>query len=74
MRKSDAEPVIRRLCHTWRQDEGHRLTPAGALSFGDFWGWLQAYYPTYVNFRSRASARYDVELWFDQEFGQAGLR
>jgi len=74
MRKSDAEPAIRQLCHAWRRGEGHLQTPARSLSFGDFWEWLQANYSNYLTFRSSASVRYDVELWFDQEFGQAGQR
>lgn len=74
MRKSDAEPAIRHLCHEWRREAGQLETPARSLSFSDFWNWLQANYSSYLKFRSSISARYDVELWFDQEFGQAGQR
>lgn len=74
MRKSEAEPVIRKLCHAWRREEALLETQAASLSFSDFWNWLQANYSNYLSFRSSISVRYDVELWFDQEFGQAGNR
>lgn len=74
MRKSDAEQAIRHLCHEWRRDQGCLEKPPQSLSFADFWSWLQANYSTYTAFRSSISVRYDVELWFDQEFGQGGLR
>lgn len=74
MQKSQCESAIRHLCHDWRRHAGLTETPAGQLSVVAFMSWVQSHYPDYLKFRSSISVRYDVELWFDQEFGQAGLR
>jgi len=74
MQKSQSESAIRRLCHDWRRASGLTDAPAARLSFIDFMSWLQSHHPDYLKFRSSISVRYDVELWFDQEFSLAGQK
>lgn len=74
MQKAEAERAIRHLCHEWRRITGKAQTSEGELSFGEFLAWVRSNYPGYLDFRSRAGATYDVELWFDQEFRQAWKR
>ncbi|TCU75262.1 hypothetical protein EDE08_103482 [Bradyrhizobium sp. R2.2-H] len=69
MKKSEAEPAIRSLATIWFD-----TLPAGKRehpSWYAFKDWLSANnYSHYLNFRSRISADYDAEMWFDDEFGQ----
>ena len=74
MTKDKCEGVIRQLCHVWREDRGLSGTPPEDLSFEDFYSWLKDNHRPYLGFRTSTSVRYDVELWFDQEFGQMGRR
>lgn len=69
MKKDECERGIRALCHQWRTDAGLDDTPTESLSFTQFMNWLQNNHPSYVRFRTTTSVRFDVEMWFDQEFG-----
>lgn len=72
MRKSDAEPAVRSLCHEWaRETDQQTEAPAFHPSISAFRRWLEDRgYGDYLNFRSTTGARYDVEMWFDDEFKQ----
>jgi hypothetical protein len=75
MKKDDCEAAISHLCGEWAHEAA--LTPADMEhpSFLAFKTWLaQKGYAHYLNFRSRAEADYDAELWFDQEFKQTWRR
>jgi hypothetical protein len=74
MKKDEYEQTIRHLCHLWRRHCGHSSTPTQALSFSEFYSWVEQKRSSYLKFRTTTSVRYDVELWFDQEFGLTGLR
>ncbi|KAB2671079.1 hypothetical protein F9K77_14070 [Ochrobactrum sp. LMG 5442] len=73
MKKDEAERAIRYLCHEWEKTQ-----PQQALehpSFSDFTSWLSSNgYSHYLDFRSVMGARYDAEMWFDQEFKQTWRR
>ena len=49
------------------------MATSGAPSFSNFHAWLQQDYSPYLEFRSAASVRADVERWFNDELGQDGL-
>jgi len=68
MKKTECERAIRPLCHVWRRQAGLTDAPPLSLHCTDFVAWLRDHHPTYLDFRSRAGAAYDIELWFDQEF------
>ena len=74
MKKSEVEPAIRYLCHQWRKDRGFEAVPNDQLSFSDFYLWLETNHSPYLRFRTTTSVRYDIEMWFDQVFGQAWRR
>ncbi len=76
MKKSDAEPKIRHLCHVWATEMKHdRTAPDYNPSFPYFTTWMfEKGYGHYLDFRSRAGARYDAEMWFDEELGQSWRR
>jgi hypothetical protein len=69
MKKSESEPIIRRLAKDWfatlpKEKQEHP-------SFSTFKEWLSTKgYSRYLNFRSVAGANYDAEMWFDHELGQ----
>lgn len=73
MKKAECEQTLRHLCHVWRES-GLSETPVGGLSFIQFFSWVEQNYPSYLNFRTTTSVRFDVEMWFDQEFKQAWNR
>jgi hypothetical protein len=73
MKKAEAEKVIRHLCHDWGREMKIPIpsTYPDQASFSAFTAWLEEKgYSRYLDFRSRMSARYDAERWFDEEFGQ----
>lgn len=71
VKKSEAEPAIRKLCHFWGDEMGIPREPDSNPSFLSFLGWLDSKgYGHYLEFRSVRGARADAELWFDQEFRQ----
>jgi hypothetical protein len=72
MTKKEAEPIIRSLCHTWREERGLPLPPSDHhYSFSDFTSWLDSRGYSYcMNFRSTGGSQYAVEMWFDQEMKQ----
>jgi hypothetical protein len=74
MRKSECEPVIRHLLHKWREDCGFGDVPEAELSFSTFYWWMEQKHSNYLTFRTTTSVRYDVEMWFDQEFKQTWRR
>jgi hypothetical protein len=74
MKKSESEPVIRHLLHKWRTDCGFDDVPNDELSFSKFYSWMEQNYPNYLAFRTTTSVRYDIEMWFDQEFKQTWRR
>jgi hypothetical protein len=76
MKKSECEPIIRRLCHDWREELDHPLPDGATLySFSDFKVWLRGkHYSSYLDFRSSggaAGADAAAEHWFNQEMKQA---
>lgn len=74
MRKAESEGYIRPLCHDWRKQSGNSNTPPEALSFSEFFSWLEQHYSQLLKFTTSTSVRYDVEMWFDQEFKLTGRR
>lgn len=70
MKKAEAKSLVKILCHVWRKDAGLDGTKTSDLRFSDFLIWLEKNRPDCLSFRSTMSAANDVELWFDQEFGQ----
>lgn len=74
MKKSECESIVRHLLHKWREDCGFDDTPEADLSFSKFYSWMEQNYSNYLVFRTTTSVRYDVEMWFDQEFNQTGRR
>lgn len=74
MKKAECEDAIRKLCWEWRQAEKLDAAPSEKLSFLAFYKWLQDNYPSYLRFRTTTSVRFDIELWFDQEFGLVWMR
>ncbi len=73
MKKADCEQPIKSLAIEWRATlNGEQYEHP---SFANFKDWLRANgYSGYLNFRSRMSADFDAELWFDQALGQAWRR
>lgn len=69
MKKSDAKPAIRNLCHVWKA-ERFPVTTTNRLHFSDFVDWLRERHPDLLQFRSVAGPLYDAEQWFDDEFRQ----
>lgn len=74
MKKSECEPIVRHLLHKWREDCGFDDLPEADLSFSKFYSWMEKNYSRYLVFRTTTSVRYDVEMWFDQEFNQTERR
>jgi hypothetical protein len=74
IKEAESEQAVRHLCHKWRADYGYSDTPAETLSFSQFYAWLEKDYWSYLQFRTTTSVRYDVEMWFDHEFGLTGRR
>ncbi len=70
MKKSECKPVIHQLCSQWAELRGITKRPEHQPSFGDFVSCVEQNYPRYLRFRTTTSVRYDVEMWFDHEFGQ----
>ena len=71
MKKSEAEPIIRRLIHDWANKNGVAVGSAEQPDFGAFYSWLIDKYWGYTQFRSSISACYDIEFWFDDELKQS---
>lgn len=74
MKKSESEPVVHHLLHKWRTDCGFDDVPNDELSFSKFYSWMEQNYSNYLAFRTTTSVRYDIEMWFDQEFKQTWRR
>ncbi len=74
MKISEAEPAIRSLTHIWAKLPENAEFQKSDLSFQVFWNWLSDSNWSYTQFNSRTGARYDAELWFDEETGQMGKR
>jgi hypothetical protein len=53
---------------------GSRETPTSDLRFTNFLSWVRHNFSSYLSFRTVTSVEYDVEMWFDQEFGQTWRR
>jgi hypothetical protein len=70
MTKDESERAIRGLCHEWAGLTGIPTQTTVVPDFGAFYRWLQDGYPQLLRFRSCMSVRYDVEMWFDDEFKQ----
>jgi hypothetical protein len=71
MKKSNAEPAIRRLCHEWANAGGFDPKSKENPSFADFKFWLaQKGHSHYLSFRSVRGADADAELRYDQELNQ----
>ncbi len=68
-KKDECETIIRHLCQEWRNTCGFADTPNERLSFSTFYSWVERHYSSYLRFRTTTSVRYDVEFWFEQEFG-----
>ena len=74
MRKQESEKAIRALCHQWREARGYSNAAADRPSFTDFRACVRQNDPRCLQFSTSTSVEYDVELWFDEEFGQAESR
>lgn len=74
MKKAECESAIRELCWKWREVQNLENVPPEKLGFLRFYLWLQDNYPRYLKFRTTTSVRFDVELWFDKEFGLMWMR
>jgi hypothetical protein len=72
--EEECEQAIRQLCHKWRNDCSLAETPNSDLRFSEFLHWVRQNYSSYLSFRTTTSVEYDVEMWFDQEFGQTWQR
>ena len=71
MKKADAKRQIRRLCHVW--PAATSIAEVAGLSSTDFITWLREQHPHLLRFRSpKTRVEYDIEMWFDEEFGQSG--
>jgi hypothetical protein len=70
MMKAECEAAIRQLCGQWAEFRGISKQPEHQPSFSDFFSWVEQNYSRYLDFRITTSVRYDVEMWFDQEFKQ----
>lgn len=70
MDKAQAEREVRALCSRWIK-EGDR---GPAPSFSEFFDWLRQNQPACIEFRSTGGPKYALEMWFDQETGQAWKR
>jgi len=69
MKREEAEPAIRHLCHEWRKERGLSDAELQRASYSEFRLWCdEKGYSRYFGFRSRMGAEYDAELWFDEEF------
>ena len=64
MKKSDARALFGSWFAEWRNLPEQRGTPEQELDVDDFLRWLGAEHPGALEFRSRAGAAYDVEMWF----------
>jgi hypothetical protein len=79
MLMKEAESGLRSLCGVWAKERGI-VMPQGNPptsfhpSFEDFYSWVKANYPAYLNFRARVGVEYMAEMWFDQEFKQMWRR
>jgi hypothetical protein len=72
MKKSEAEPAIRKLVHDWAGAAGVTVGQSEQPSFSAFREWLSVNgYSHYLSFRSVAGPLEDAERWFDQELGQS---
>lgn len=71
MKKKECEKAIRALCSQYARARGIKMDAASEPIFSDFVSWLRdAGYGQYLEFRSAMGARYDAEMWFDDEFKQ----
>jgi hypothetical protein len=62
--------AIRQLRDQWAELRGISKQPEHQPNFSAFFSWVEQKYPRYLDFPTTISVRYDVELWFDQEFKQ----
>ena len=75
MTKNESQSAIKHICHRWREVRDLVSAPPEELIFSDFFSWVGENYSRYLEFRTTSpSVRYDVELWFDQEFKRTGSR
>ena len=72
MKKTEAEPVIRSLCHKWATATGFDPASGELASFTAFVSWLAANgHSHYLSFRSSVAGPHaDAERWFDEELKQ----
>jgi hypothetical protein len=69
VKKSECERPIRSLAREWF--DGLPAAEREHPSWTAFKAWLEGKgYSQYLDFRSRAGAEYDAEMWFDDELGQ----
>lgn len=74
MKKAEAEKTVRYLCHEWRRAEGFSDTPDAQLSAYSFMRWLRANHSYCLDFRAQTSVEFEIERWFDDEFGLNWMR
>jgi hypothetical protein len=71
MKKTEAEPIIRKLVDQWARETGFEIASGKQPSFSAFTSWLGTRgHSHYLNFRSVRGAREDAEQWFDEELRQ----
>ena len=74
MKKIEAEKGCRYLCHEWRKKCGYQEVDNNQLHASEFISWLKKNHPEYLSFRCTMGVNYQIELWFDQEFGLTWTR
>lgn len=73
MRKAEAEPIVRVLCHDWASEQNNAdlIRP----SVWSFRSWMDARgYGHYLQFRSVGGPYMAAEMWFDAELKETRLR
>jgi hypothetical protein len=70
MKKDQAKAEIIALMSVWQRKEFPN-TPRDQLSSSSFYSWLEANSSGHLRFRTTTGVRYDIDMWFDKEFGQS---
>jgi hypothetical protein len=71
MKKTEAQPAIRRLVHEWANATGFDRSSGKQPSFSDFKSWLsEKHYAHYLSLISGRGPATDATQWFDEELKQ----
>jgi hypothetical protein len=74
MKKTDAQEAFPALLEAWINETNQNRSKLDEALFSSFYGWLSSNHPLYTRFRSRMTARDDLEVWFDEATGQLWKR